>query len=84
MVSAENLKRLSSRNGTPPATVLVDGEVRASWKVLRGKRGAVMEVTPFAPFEGADRDEAVSEGLRLLAFLTPDRGWHEIRFAPSG
>ncbi|MDT0331923.1 winged helix DNA-binding domain-containing protein [Nocardiopsis lambiniae] len=76
----EYRSRLASRNGMPPATVLVDGFVRAAWKVVRGK-GAVphMEVTPFAPINGVDRDAVVAEGERTLAFLEP--GGHGVRFA---
>jgi hypothetical protein len=83
VVSDEDLGRLTSRNGMPPATVLVDGEVRASWKVVRTGRNAAVEVVPFAPISGADRDEVEAEGLRMLRFLAADRGGHEVRFAPT-
>ncbi|OOC55994.1 MULTISPECIES: winged helix DNA-binding domain-containing protein [Nocardiopsis] len=81
VVSAENLRRLTSRNGMPPATVLVDGEVRGAWKVVRERGRAALEVTPFAPFGSAGREEAESEGLGLLGFLVPDHEGHEVRFA---
>ncbi|PDP85743.1 hypothetical protein CQJ94_18450 [Glycomyces fuscus] len=84
IISAEDLGRLASRNGMPPATVLVDGEVRGSWKVVRTKATAAVEVTPFRPFGAADRDGAEAEGLRLLGFLAPERDGHEVRFtAPA-
>ncbi|ADH70750.1 winged helix DNA-binding domain-containing protein [Nocardiopsis dassonvillei] len=81
ILSGEDLKRLASRNGMPPATVLVDGEVRGSWKVVRAGGTAAVEVTPFRPIGAADREEAEAEGLRLLAFLAPERDAHEVRFA---
>ncbi|WP_150240192.1 winged helix DNA-binding domain-containing protein [Nocardiopsis quinghaiensis] len=83
MVSAENLRRLASRNGMPLATVLVDGEVRGAWRVVRERGAATVEVSPFAPIGSADREEAEAEGLRLLEFLAPDRDRHGVRFAGS-
>ncbi|WP_449406556.1 winged helix DNA-binding domain-containing protein [Nocardiopsis valliformis] len=47
VISAENLKRISSRNGMPPATVLVDGEVAAVWKVDRSRQAPSLDITPF-------------------------------------
>ncbi|MEE2039062.1 winged helix DNA-binding domain-containing protein [Nocardiopsis sp. CT-R113] len=83
VISDDDLKRLASRNGMPPATVLVDGEVRASWKVVRTRRDAVVEVVPYAEISGADREQVEAEGLRMLRFLAADRGGHEVRFAPQ-
>ncbi|WP_017572933.1 winged helix DNA-binding domain-containing protein [Nocardiopsis halotolerans] len=84
VVSAEDLGRISARNGMPPATVLVDGEVRGAWKVVRDRRTAALEVIAFRPIEGDDREEVETEGLRLLDFLASDRGGHEVRFTTVG
>ncbi|MFY7069653.1 winged helix DNA-binding domain-containing protein [Nocardiopsis changdeensis] len=75
----EHRARLVSRNGMPPGTVLVDGFVRASWKVVRA-RGAEphLEVSLFEPITAADREAVAAEGERTLAFLEP--GGHGIRF----
>ncbi|WP_028649184.1 winged helix DNA-binding domain-containing protein [Nocardiopsis sp. CNT312] len=81
VVSAEDLGRLATRNGMPPATVLVDGTVRASWRAVRTRDTAAVEVVPFAPLSPAQADEVVAEGLELLGFLEPERGGHEVRFA---
>ncbi|CAL9498312.1 hypothetical protein SUDANB121_03400 [Nocardiopsis dassonvillei] len=64
---------LASRNGMPPGTVLVDGFVRASWKVVRPKGSApLLEVSLFEPVSAADRDAVAAEGERTLAFLEPE------------
>ncbi|WP_159945105.1 MULTISPECIES: winged helix DNA-binding domain-containing protein [unclassified Nocardiopsis] len=81
VIDPEDLRRLASRNGMPPATVLVDGRVRGSWKVVRSGGTATVEVTPFRPLGGADREEAEAEGLRLLGFWARDSDRHEVRFA---
>lgn len=81
VVSDDDLRRLASRNGMPPATVLVDGVVRASWKVVRTAREAAVEVVPFGPLTGAERDQVEAEALRMLGFLAADRGGHDVRFA---
>ncbi len=79
MLPHEHRARLVSRNGMPPGTVLVDGFVRASWKVVRA-RGAEphLEVSLFEPITAADREAVAAEGERTLAFLEP--GGHGIRF----
>ncbi|WP_017601966.1 winged helix DNA-binding domain-containing protein [Nocardiopsis lucentensis] len=79
VISAEDLRRICARNGMPPATVLVDGEVSAAWKVVRTRAATAVEVVPFRPLTSAETDEVTAEGLRLLRFLEPDRDGHEIR-----
>ncbi|MEV2279056.1 winged helix DNA-binding domain-containing protein, partial [Nocardiopsis sp. NPDC049922] len=83
VISADGLRRIASRNGMPPATVLVDGEVRAAWKVVRARGSATVEVTPFTRLNPTVTDDVVAEGLRLLRFLAPDRDEHAIRVIDS-
>ncbi|PWV44715.1 MULTISPECIES: winged helix DNA-binding domain-containing protein [Nocardiopsis] len=71
VVSHENLRGLSARNGMPPATVLVDGEVSASWRVDRGRGTPSLDITPFRAFNKSEIEEITAEGDRLLAFLHP-------------
>ncbi|MGW5874970.1 winged helix DNA-binding domain-containing protein [Nocardiopsis terrae] len=80
VISAENLRRISARNGMPPATVLVDGEVGAAWRVDRSRRAPSLDVTPFRPLNNLETEEITAEGIRLLAFLSPGQKGGEVRF----
>lgn len=81
VISAENLKRISSRNGMPPATVLVDGEVAAAWKTDRSRRTLSLDITPFRIFNNSESEEVAAEGMRLLSFLSPGQEGGEVRFS---
>lgn len=81
VISAENLRRISSRNGMPPATVLVDGEVAAAWKVDRSRRTPSLDITPFRLFNNSESEEVTAEGIRLLSFLSPGQEGGEVRFS---
>jgi hypothetical protein len=58
--------------GAVAATVLVDGTVRATWKIERAARRATLVVEPFEPLTAAERDDVVAEAERLLGFCEPD------------
>jgi hypothetical protein len=85
VVSAVNLRRVTARNGMPPATVLVDGEVSAAWKAERSHRTISLEITPFRRFDSSETEEVNTEGIRLLSFLSseasPGHEVGEVRFA---
>ncbi|WP_017590729.1 winged helix DNA-binding domain-containing protein [Nocardiopsis ganjiahuensis] len=81
VISDENLKRISSRNGMPPATVLVDGEVAATWKADRSRRTPSLDITPFRAFNNSEIEEITAEGKRLLSFLSPGQEGGELRFS---
>jgi hypothetical protein len=63
-------------------SVLVDGFVRASWKLEKGKGWAHLVVTSFSPFTKKDAAAIAGEGLRLLEFLAPGVE-HDIRYAAA-
>lgn len=65
--------------GTP--TVLVDGFVRATWKIARKLGAATLLVEPFAAFSRTERAAVSEEGAGLLAFIAGDVDRHDIRFA---
>ncbi len=62
--------------GTP--TVLVDGFVRATWKIERKRAVATMAITPIEKL--ANVDDLAEEGRRLLAFREPDADTYDVRF----
>ena len=55
-------------NGGGQGTVLIDGFMRASWKLTPG---AELYVTPYRPLARRAATEVAAEGERLLAFLSP-------------
>jgi hypothetical protein len=71
--------------GTPQWTevgwggVLVDGFLAARWRIERGKAGAILRVEPFRRLTSAEKAEVGEEGARLLEFLEPDGGTHDVR-----
>jgi len=67
-----------------PATVLVDGFVRGTWKTERTRHGnGALVIEPFEPLAKKERDALVAEGARLVRFLAEPEGAaaFEIRFA---
>ncbi|GAA3122281.1 winged helix DNA-binding domain-containing protein [Planomonospora alba] len=68
-----------TKNGIVRGTVLVDGFVRATWKI---ERPGTVAVTPFAKLSGADAAAVEEEGLRLLAFAAPAAQAHDVRIGP--
>jgi hypothetical protein len=55
------------------AWVLVDGFVRATWRVERSEKRAILRIRRFAPLAQRDRTAVTAEGKRLLALLAPDQ-----------
>lgn len=53
------------------ASLLVDGFVRATWRVERSGTRALLRIGPFAPLAQRDRSAVTAEGKRLLALLAP-------------
>jgi hypothetical protein len=76
-------KRLASKNGMVPATLLLDGFVRGTWRTERSRRKATLAIEPFEPLPKEDRDALSEEGERLLRFLAgpEDTETFEVRFA---
>ena len=53
-------------------TVLVDGFIGATWKIVRDEGTATLRVESVAPLTRRDMDAVAEEGERLLAFTDPD------------
>ena len=63
------------------ATVLVDGTVRGTWKLVLGKADAKLTVTLFERLPRALQAEVAAEGLRLLDFAAADIEKRELVWA---
>jgi hypothetical protein len=79
VIAEEYRKAIASKNGMVPATVLVDGFVRGTWKTERSRGKATLEIKPFEPLAKEDRDALTEEGERLIRFTGSEP--YEIRFA---
>jgi winged helix DNA-binding protein len=67
-------QRLLSNGNQTFGTVLVDGFVAATWKLLRGKGPATLQIRPLEPLGRTELAAAEAEGMRLLIFLAPGGG----------
>ena len=80
VIAAEHRRAIASRNGMVPATFLVDGFVRGTWKVVRERGEATLEIEPFEHLRKQDREALTEEGERLLEFVTDGADTFAIRF----
>ena len=64
--------------GTP--SVLIDGFVRARWKIECSRHRATLLIQPLGPLRREDRAAVADEGARLLTFAAPDRSERDVRF----
>jgi len=78
IIPDEHRARVVNDLGTP--MVLVDGFVRATWKVTGDPGKGVLAVAPFGRLEKTHREAVEQEGVRLLAFLAPHADAHDVRF----
>ena len=74
-------KVIASKNGMVPATVLVDGFVRGTWKTERIRGKATLVIEPFEPLARSERDALAEEGRRLVRFVAEGAEAFEVRFA---
>lgn len=82
IVADDHRKTIASRNGMVPATVLVGGFVRGTWKVETARGKTTLEIEPFVSLPKGDREALAEEGGRLLRFVTgrDDNEAVEVRF----
>jgi len=83
VIAEEYRKVIASKNGMVPATFLVDGFVRGTWKTERTRGKATLEIKPFEPLAKKDSDALAEEGERLIRFTGEGAEAFEIQFAES-
>ena len=83
IIDDDHRKVIASKNGMVPATVLVDGFVRGTWKTERTRGKVTLMIEPFEPLASEDRDALAAEGERLVRFVVGPEGAEafEVRFA---
>jgi Winged helix DNA-binding domain len=80
IVSDDHRKRLLEGNQVGLGTVLVDGFVRATWRIVRAGDAATLLFRPLDPLNGSARNAVSEEGRRLLAFAAADVSAHDVQF----
>jgi hypothetical protein len=68
VIAEADRKRIASRNGQVPGTILLDGMVRGVWKAEINGGTARLTVTPFAALSDEEERALAEEGERLLDF----------------
>jgi hypothetical protein len=61
------------------SSVLVDGFVRAQWRIVRQGDAATLVINPFERLSKSDRAALTEEGRRLLEFAAADSKAHDVR-----
>jgi hypothetical protein len=64
-------------------TVLIDGFVRAKWKITRSGGRATLEVKPLTRLPRRDVEALTEEGNRLLAFIAGEEENRDVRISPA-
>jgi Winged helix DNA-binding domain len=81
IIANDYRKVIASKNGMVPATVLVGGFVRGTWKTERTRGKATLVIEPFELLPKKDRDALAAEGERLVRFIGEGAEKFEVRFA---
>ena len=62
--------------------MLHDGFVCGTWRIDRDREAGAILVDHAGPLNQRARSAVAAEGRRLLRFLAPDAGAHDVRFLP--
>ena len=83
IIANDYRKEITSKNGMVPATVLVDGFVRGTWKTERTRGKVTLVIEPFEPLSKEDCDALAEEGEQLVRFVAEPEGAEtfKVRFA---
>ena len=79
VIGGEHRRRLQAELNATFGSVLVDGFVSATWKVVREGGVRSLRIQALEPLAKPDATAVSDEGARLLAFLIPGGGDIELR-----
>lgn len=79
IVTDDHRKLIATRNQILPGTVLVDGFVRATWRIAPQRGSATLEIKPFTRLSKKHEAAVNGEGARLLAFAAAEGDTHDVR-----
>lgn len=75
-------KRLNTRNGVTPHSILVDGHVAGMWRVSEEDGVATLRVEELRPLSDVEHADVAAEGKRLLEFAHADAEEHRVKVVP--
>ncbi|MFC6232572.1 winged helix DNA-binding domain-containing protein [Paenibacillus allorhizosphaerae] len=73
-------KRVFTANGIIRATILIDGFVAGTWKLMSRRDRAVLHIEPFRVLSKQELDALSEEGARMLHFAVSNAATSEIIF----
>lgn len=73
-------KALASKNGMVPATILVNGFVRGTWRIEKSRRNATLKIHLFERLSKQDLESLAEEGELLVRFGENGAKSHDILF----
>jgi hypothetical protein len=83
VIADDHRRRISTRNGMVPGSVLVYGFFRGTWKVRRIPTRTTLVIEPYERLRKADRVALLEEGQRLLGFIAGVAAARQIEIARS-
>jgi hypothetical protein len=84
IMTEQHRKRVMTVNGLVLGSLLVDGFVGGTWKIIRSRGGVRLVVQPFSRLSKPDREAAESEGRHLLDFVEGGTGIGSVELASPG
>ena len=84
IIEPGNRVHLYSKNGIVPGGVLVDGMMRALWRMSRSRdHVSTLTIFPFGPLRQRDATAVANEGRRLLKAAAPGAAGHQVAIEPG-
>jgi hypothetical protein len=84
VMPADRRVPLPPGNGARVGTVLVDGIMRARWRIAADGGAAMLVVEPYEPLSQRNAAAVRAEGRRLLRFAAAGAGAHEVQVRSAG
>jgi hypothetical protein len=81
IVAPEHATAIYKNNGDVLPAFLVAGTVAGLWSVETVKGRATLHIEPFATVPVQDRTALTDEAERLVGYLAPDAGSHQVTWA---
>ncbi len=73
---------ISTNNGIFHPTVLTDGRICGTWKIVADKNKTSLEIMQFSPVTKRQRIELTEEAVKLLKVVAADAKQHDVLFSP--
>ncbi len=84
IMAVQELPGIPGGYGASTGTVLIDGMLGATWKLMRDRTDLTLSVAPYEPLTTDDGQAIADEGERLLRFIDPTATGSTVRFEAPG